>query len=93
MRPDAADAEQRGMIAPASLCVLIRLDHADQAMTIGHRVVDHRQIARLENVERHLPARQQKRARQRKHRHDMGQIGRPAIDGVHRHERSSDHAS
>ena len=68
----------------------VGLDHADQAMAVGHRVVDHREIARLEDVERHLPARQQQRAGQRKHRNHVRQIGRPAIDHVHRHCRSPD---
>ena len=67
------------------MLAFVGLDHADQAVPVAQRVVDHRQIARLENIERHLPARQQQRARQRKHRDDVRQVDRPAISGVHRH--------
>src|SRR5262249_28667826 len=52
-------------------------------------VVDHFEIARFEDVERHLSARQEQRARQRKHRDRRGQIGRAAIDRVHRHRAST----
>jgi hypothetical protein len=48
-------------------------------------VIDHRQIARLENVQRHLAARQQQRTRQRKHRNDFGKISRAMIGRVDRH--------
>ena len=54
----------------------VGLDHADQPMTVAQRVVDHREIARLENIERHLPARQQQRTRQRKHRDHVRHIDR-----------------
>ncbi|MGY4432106.1 hypothetical protein ACVWWO_004583 [Bradyrhizobium sp. F1.13.1] len=63
----------------------VGLDHADQAMAIAEGIVDHREVARLEDVERHLPARQQQRARQRKHRKDLRKVGGPAIFDVDRH--------
>ena len=66
----------------------VGLDHADQAAAASERVVDHHQIARLENVERQLPARQQQRARQRKHRDHLRQVGGPEIACVHRHRGS-----
>ena len=65
----------------------IRLDHADQPVAVAQRVVHHRQIARLEDVERHLAARQQQRAGQRKHRNHLGQVAGPAIFGIDRHGR------
>jgi hypothetical protein len=64
-----------------------RLDHSDQPMAVAQRVVHHRQIARLEDVERHLAARQQQRARQRKHRDHLGKVAGPAIIGIDRHVR------
>ncbi len=54
----------------------VGLDHADQPMAVGKRIIDHRQIARLENIQRHLPARQQQRAGQRKHRNHVRQFSR-----------------
>ncbi len=84
---DAADAKQVRPVLGAGMR-RIGLDHADEAVAVAQRVVDHLQIARLENVERHLAARQQQGARQRKHRDRAGQIVRAAIDGVHRHERT-----
>ena len=86
---DAADLVEVRLVLRARMRG-VGLDHADQAMAVRHRVVDHREIARLEDVERHLPARQQQRAGQRKHRDHVRQIGRPAIDHVHRHCRSPD---
>jgi hypothetical protein len=49
-----------------------------------NRVVNHCQIARLKNIERHLTAGQQKRARQRKNRYHFGQISRAGICHIHR---------
>ena len=48
---DAADLEQERLVLGAGMR-RVRLDHADQPMAVAHRVVDHREIARLENVER-----------------------------------------
>src|SRR5579871_6431559 len=66
----------------------VGLDHADQAMAVAEGVVDHGKITRFENIERHLPARQQQGAGQRKYRNDLGQVGRSAIFGIDRHLRS-----
>jgi hypothetical protein len=63
----------------------VGLDHPDQAMAVAQAVVDHLEVARLEDVERHLTARQKQGARQREDRDDLGQIGKAAIDRVHRH--------
>jgi hypothetical protein len=65
----------------------VRLDHPDQPMAVAQRIVHHRQIARLEDVERHLAARQQQRAGQRKHRDYLGKVAGPAIFGIDRHMR------
>ncbi len=70
---DAADFEQvRLVVGPRMRRV--GLDHADQTMPAAQRVVDHRQIARLEDVEGHLATRQQQRSRQRKHRDHGGKV-------------------
>ena len=66
----------------------IRLDHPDQPMAVAQGIVDHRKVTRLENIERHLAARQQQRARQRKHRDHLGKVAGPAIFGIDRHRRS-----
>src|SRR5215468_2176657 len=66
----------------------VRLDHADQAMAEPQRIVDHHKIARLEDVERHLSARQQQRARERKYRDHLGEVARLMIGRVHRHRRT-----
>ena len=84
MRPTQPTLNSFGL-STLLACVGVGLDHADEAMAVAQRVVDHRQIARLEDVERHLPARQQQRARQRKHRDRLRQVDRPAVLGVHRH--------
>jgi hypothetical protein len=68
----------------------VGLDHADQAPARRERVVDHHQVARLENVERQLSARQQERAFERKHRNDLRKVGGPEITCVHRHRGSPD---
>ena len=73
-----------GWIAAAA-----ELEPTDQPMTVAQRIIDHRQIARLENVERKLPARQQQCARQREHRDDLRQVRRPAINRVRWHRQSS----
>ena len=62
-----------------------RLNHADDPLA-RHRVVEHVQIPGLEDVQRQLPARQQKCAVQGKHRDHQGQIVDLAVG--HRHERS-----
>jgi hypothetical protein len=66
MRPTQPTLNRFGLSSGPGCAV--GLDHADQPVAVAQRVVDHGEIARLENVERHLPARQQQRARQRKHR-------------------------
>ena len=60
---------------------LVGLDHADDAVA-GERRIDHGEVARLEDVERHLGARQEKRRRQRKDRNDRRQIVRALIGAV-----------
>jgi hypothetical protein len=50
---DAADVEQ-----PRRLALVARLDHADQPVA-GQRVADHRPVARLEDVQRQLRAREE----------------------------------
>ena len=52
---------------------LLRLHHADHAVA-GQGVEHHGEIARLEDVERQLAARQQQHARQRKDRQRLGQL-------------------
>src|SRR3979490_2489689 len=84
--PDAADAKQRRLVLVLRVGN-VRLDHSDQPMGVAQSVVPHRQIARLEDVERHLTARQQQRAGQRKHRDHLGKVARPAIIGIDRHVR------
>src|SRR6202043_3147422 len=66
----------------------IRLDHPDQPVAVAQGIVDHRQIARLENIERHLAARQQQRAGQREHRNVLGKLAGSAVFGIDRHLRS-----
>jgi hypothetical protein len=66
----------------------VGLDHADQAMAVAEGVVHHGEIARLEDVERHLAARQKQRAGQRKHRDHFRQFAGSAIFGIDRHELS-----
>ena len=81
---DAADPEQRrlGLVARVRA---IGLYHSDQPMPVAQRVVHHRKITRLENVQRHLAARQQQRAGERKHRDDFGEVAGPTIFGINRH--------
>ena len=55
---------------------LARLDDADQPLAV-QRVIDHRQITRLENIQRQRTARQQQRAGERKNRNDRRQFRRP----------------
>src|SRR5580658_1957901 len=63
--PGAADAVDRGLAGIA--LVSKRLHHADKALA-RERVPRHGEVARLEDVERQLAARQEERARQRKDR-------------------------
>src|SRR5262249_42041475 len=66
--PETADRKQRGLrVAGARLA---RLDHADYPCR-AQRLIDHRQIPRLEDVERQPTARQQQRAGQREDRNDL----------------------
>ena len=58
---DAADLVEVGLVLGPRICS-VGLDHADQPVAGAQGIIDHRQIARLEDVERHLPARQQQRA-------------------------------
>src|SRR5579859_3372007 len=60
----------------------IRLDHAEHA-TQAQSVFRHRLIARLENAQRQLAARQQQRARQRKYRKLVRQVLHPRVEGGH----------
>src|SRR3712207_7897065 len=48
------------------------------------RVVDHGEVARLEDVQRHLASRQQQRAGEREYRQDVRTILRPAVDRIDR---------
>src|ERR1700722_6956912 len=65
----------------------VGLDHAAQPVAVAETVVEHRKIARLKDVERHLAARQQQRARQREYRNHLGQLAGPVIFGIDRHLR------
>src|SRR5690606_1076302 len=60
--PGAADLVKPGM-GRGSPAVRIGLDHPDHAIA-AQGVVDHGEIAGLEDVQRHLPARQKERARE-----------------------------
>src|SRR5262249_43949512 len=55
--------------------------------------VHHLQIARLENIERHLASWQEQRARKWKHRDSFRKISRPTIFGVDRHSLPSRYES
>src|SRR5262249_2882788 len=66
----------------------IRLNHSDQSLASAQRIVDHSEIARLEYVERHLSARQQQSACERKHRNDGSDVAGRSVDRIHRHGRS-----
>ena len=59
------------------IAIIGRLDHADQAIA-GQRIMNHRQIARLENVERQVGTRKHQSARQRKYR----KLARQVLDGA-----------
>ncbi|MHC2804903.1 hypothetical protein ACVMII_004649 [Bradyrhizobium diazoefficiens] len=85
MRPTQPSAEQRRLVGVLRRVRHVRLDHADQAMAVAEGIIDHREIARLEDVERHLAARQQERARQWEYRNDLRKVGGPAIFDVDRH--------
>ena len=59
-----ADLKQIGYRILAVLrraCRVNRLHHANQPCWRGKRIIDHRQIARLKDIQRQLPARQQQR--------------------------------
>jgi hypothetical protein len=60
------------------------LDHADQALS-AQRIVDHRKIARLENIERQRPSRQQQSPRQREDGNRLRQFGGALIDAIEFH--------
>ena len=64
---DAADPIQRGAVTR----LVHRLDHGDSAVA-RHRVLDHRPIALLENVQRQLGAREQDGAGEREQGHARG---------------------
>jgi len=82
--PDAADVKQHRIVLVRRMRH-VRLDHADQPVTVAQRVVHHRKIARFKDVQRHLAARQQQCAGERKHRNDLRKLGGPKIFGVDRH--------
>jgi hypothetical protein len=63
----------------------VRLYHPDQTVAVAKRIVHHRKIARLKDIERHLPAWQQERAGQREYRNDFGKIAGSAVFGISRH--------
>ena len=71
---EAADALQRDAAARRFLGRVLGLDQADQPVA-AERVIDHLDVARLEDVERALRERQQQRARQREDRHGCRQVG------------------
>src|SRR5262249_18137246 len=83
---DAADLVEVGL-ALGSGMRRVGLDHADQAVSPAQGIIDHREIARFENVERHLPARQQQRARQWKDRDHVGEVAGVLVDRIHGHRR------
>ena len=60
----------------------IRLDHAEHPSG-AHGILDHRQIARFENIERQLAARQQQRTLKREHRKFGRQLLRPRVETRH----------
>ena len=64
-----------------AIVVGVGLDHADDAVAF-QRLIHHRQIARLEDVQRHLAARKQQRAGQGKDRDDRR--GNPPALGIPR---------
>jgi len=66
----AADGAQHRS-AGAGRRGVVGLEHADDAIA-GDRRVDHGEVARLEDVERHVGARQEERRRKRKDRDDLG---------------------
>ena len=84
---EAADLVELGMVGRSRMRG-IGLDHADEAMAATQRIVDHRQIAWLENIERHLPARQQQRTGEREHRDHIGEVAGTVIGLVYRHRRT-----
>ena len=53
-----------------------RLDHPDQAMRRFQHIIEHGQIAGLEDVQRQLPARQDDSAREGEQREGIGQVSR-----------------
>ena len=88
MRP-AQPTERRRRAAGTRRGVLVGLDHADDAVA-GDRRVDHGEVARLEDVERHVGARQEKRRRKRKdrnHRRHVAGAAINAVTGLHRTSR------
>jgi len=64
---NASDTAGTMKTGAAGLLVLLRLDHADQPVS-AERILCHRQIARLENIERELAAGQQQNPGQREDR-------------------------
>ncbi len=85
MRPRQPTLSRAGSRLAARL--RLGLDHADDALALQH-VVDHGEVARLEDVERHLAARQQQRTAQGEERDRLWAIPGPLVDGVHAHTRS-----
>jgi len=81
----AADLIKPGRERVAAL-LGVRLDHADEPMR-PQGVVHHGEVARLEDVERHVAARQQEGAGERKNRNDVRAILGAAVGRVHRHGR------
>jgi hypothetical protein len=84
---DAADPVEVGLALGSGMGV-VGLDHADQAVTSAQGIIDHRDIARLENVERHLAARKQQRAGQWEDGDHSGEVAGIVVGRVHRHRRS-----
>ena len=70
MQPTALSAGTAHLLTLPSP-VEFRLDDADDPVA-RQRVVEHLQVAWLENVERHLSARQKQRPAQRKEAHRFG---------------------
>ena len=70
--PHASDFIERRVFA-IRLRGLFGLDHADEAVG-GERVVDHSEVARLENDERQSSPGQKQRARERKNRDNLRQL-------------------
>src|SRR5690606_8255972 len=74
----ASDLAKVRFTARLQTAIETGLDHTDHAVA-ADSVIDHFEIARLENIERHAAAGQKQRRRQREHRYDRRNVACPAI--------------